>query len=582
MQLGRRYFTVVLLAALPAVVAAPLRAGDEPAESPARSVSAVLRTKSNMPTVKGIAPYRDALVVYEYEVTESNETLHVAHWAIVDAIAQPSAKRTIGRTYKMALRPLRDYPVARGVTTSNTLENFDAAVWVQTDQALKLRELGDNEYGRGITERMRTMHALRGQLELLVWGDSRTDQGVDASLLLGSDPNAFVPRTYNIAVASSGLDTLEWLSDHYLPHMPKLRWLVIGVAPRMVSESWDGRELRKITDSPAWRRDRKTDLAAWRNPPAAVLTLEQLRRRKELKWDEYCWGGDHHNHGSMSLKSARSRARHKARNPRWTLEVRDWLQLRRILRSLDRRGVNVLLFTPPTHPVFGETKVISEDSISREGHREFVRRLKRMEKHLARLFVLDVNKGARHDIPVKYFRDLDHLNSAGRTVLSRRLEAFRRTCRPRKGRRPGRRKLDPNADLAPKDTPDGCQWSRLTRGAEIYTDRRYTVKNVPDELEGALLLRTQNDDKTASAEKHLMTLRFDGPARVWLAFSQKDDLPEWTVDWHLSRQRIRTDNGEYILIHRDTVRGWGKLKGPGGGKHANFFVMAKAIRATRD
>ncbi len=533
-----------------------------------------------MPTVKGIAPYRDALVVYEYKAADSGETLHVAHWAIVDALPQPSAKRTVGKTYQLTLQPRSDAPATKDVKTSNALDNFDATVWIQTDQSLKLRELSGDQYGCGLTQRMRTLHALRGQLTLLAWGDSRTDQGLNVGLMVGGDGNQAIPRAYNLGIQSSGLDTLEWLTDHYLPHLPKLEWMVLGVAPRMVSQSWDDGEAGKIIASPACRNDVKTDFAAWRDPPAVALTIAQIRdRKKSLQWDARCWGGYDEKNGRLPMKSALRNARPKARRPRWELEVRDWLRLKRIIRRLDERGINVLLFTPPTHPAFGKTAVISEDGISREGHREFIVLLEQLQRRTKGLFVLDVNKGARHDLPADYFADLDHLNHAGRAVLSKRLEAFRKSCKRRSTPTHAGARVDPNAKRAPKGTPKGCQWGRLTKGATIYTDRDYKVRTLPDELSDALLLKTPNDDKTTPSDRQQMTVHFDGPTRVWLAMPEKDDLPAWAVDWTLSRHRIRTDNAEYILIRRDTRRGWGKLNGPGN-TTSNYFVIAKALKAT--
>jgi hypothetical protein len=576
-----RWFPACSLVLVALGSAGALPAPASAAKDSPKTVSAVLRAKSEMPTLKGIAPYRDALVVHEYALEDGGQTLHVAHWAIVDALPQPSAKRKIGETYKMTLRPVDQYPAAKGVKTSNTLDNFDAAVWVQTDQSLKLRKLSADEYGRGLTDRMRTLHALRGQLKLLVWGDSRTDQGLDAGAFFANgeqaDQDTTIPRAYNLAVQSSGLDTLEWLIDHYVPHLPELEWMVVGLDARMVAESWTGRELAKIKNSPAWRNDLKSDFAAWRNPSAVELTLAQIRsRKKTFRWDAYCWGGYDDKKGRLTMKAARRQIRHKDRNPHWALDVADWLQWKRILEKLHHRKINVLVFTPPTHPAFSDARIYSEDGISQKGYREFVGRLQRLRKQFPRLFVLDVNRGARHGLPAKYFADLDHLNHDGRDVLSRKIEVFRRKCKPRRASKRNRSRLDADGKLAPKSTPEGCEWGRLAKGAKIYTDRRYTLKAVPDELAGGLLLRTRNDDKTVSADEQRMTLRFDGPARVWLAFSEKDDLPQWAVQWNLSSHRLATDNGEYILIRRDTRRGWGKLNGPAT-RHANYFVIARPI-----
>ena len=51
-----------------------------------------LKAKSDVPTVKQIAPYHEALIVYEWEVTNvekgrfDGKRLRVAHWVVFDSM----------------------------------------------------------------------------------------------------------------------------------------------------------------------------------------------------------------------------------------------------------------------------------------------------------------------------------------------------------------------------------------------------------------------------------------------------------------------------------------------------------------
>ncbi len=571
--------SIVILAAVLCVAggagadARDARQGDRP-----RDVTATLAARSEQPTLKDIAPYRDALVVYEYQDSGGNR-LRVAHWAIRDGVVQGIAGRKIGREYSMKLRPLKAFRSLDALKRSDTLEeDFDATIYFQVDQQVTLPKLSRGEYGHGLTPRMRTLHALRGQIELLAWGDSRTDQGIDVSLMMGQDGNATVPRAYNLAVTSSGVKTFAWLVDHYVPHLPKLKWMIVGLAPRMVSCSWEGSQLRRITNSPAWREDLKTGFADWRKPTGGVITLRQLRQSKPLQWDDYLWGGHKGKKGRMSMKQARRQVKHKEHNPRWRLDVIAWLRLKKALTSLDRRGIHVLVFTPPTHPAFGESKVISEDGISREGHREFVDRLGSLQKTLGRLHVIDTNRGGKHNSPAEVFADLDHLNPTGRDRLSRFLESRRRKLKARRSApAPAEPDLDGQVEIT--RTTGGLEWSKLAKGAKMYVDRDYKVRGACEDLRGAPMLRTRNDDKTAPADKTLVEFHLDRPSRVWLGVrNDPDSLPDWLADWNLSDETLSTDQGEFVLVWRNVPKGTVRLPGLGRSSRNNYVVLVRPLR----
>jgi len=92
------------------------------------SVSARLLAKSDMPTLKQIAPYREALALYEYEVAEADDDLaagtviRVAHWVLLDGDKQPAAALTPGTVVSLRLSALDRNKQLKSNFMSDTLD----------------------------------------------------------------------------------------------------------------------------------------------------------------------------------------------------------------------------------------------------------------------------------------------------------------------------------------------------------------------------------------------------------------------------------------------------------------------------
>ncbi len=96
--------------------------------------------RSHVPTLKEIVPYREALVMYEYEVLEvlggelGDETIRVAHWASLDGSLQPIAERKVGEKDRLVLEPLDHNPQVQNIYLSDTLElRLDVPVYLDVD-----------------------------------------------------------------------------------------------------------------------------------------------------------------------------------------------------------------------------------------------------------------------------------------------------------------------------------------------------------------------------------------------------------------------------------------------------------------
>lgn len=103
------------------------------------TVIAELVNRSEFPTLDAIAPYLDALVVYEYRVLETldaddeiaNDTLlRVVHWALLTGDTMPARDYRTGNSQTLTLEPFADNPQLHDTVMTDTLEdNFDAVLY---------------------------------------------------------------------------------------------------------------------------------------------------------------------------------------------------------------------------------------------------------------------------------------------------------------------------------------------------------------------------------------------------------------------------------------------------------------------
>ncbi len=101
--------------------------------TPQGRVRAVLRQRSSTPSMREIAPYREALAVYEYEVQEVLEgdvvlvgdgkgaILRVVHRVLVDGDTLPVSRRAAAQSYELTLEPFIDHPELESLYLADTL-----------------------------------------------------------------------------------------------------------------------------------------------------------------------------------------------------------------------------------------------------------------------------------------------------------------------------------------------------------------------------------------------------------------------------------------------------------------------------
>ena len=127
----------------------------------------------------------------------------------------------------------------------------------------------------------------------------------------------------------------------------------------------------------------------------------------------------------------------------------------------------------------------------------------------------------------------------------------------------------------------------LRPGVRCYTDRAYTLKEVPPSLAGADLIQTANDDDGSRGDDWLSfeTLL---PARISIAFdSRLKKIPNWIRDGYVrSEQQIIADHWTFHLYSREVPAGRVSIGGNtedgiAGGK-GNYMVIVELLTLSNE
>ncbi len=123
------------------------------------------------------------------------------------------------------------------------------------------------------------------------------------------------------------------------------------------------------------------------------------------------------------------------------------------------------------------------------------------------------------------------------------------------------------------------QWVPAAQGSPVYVDRRYQIRSLPRDLEGASLLQTANQDDRNPQWRLL--LKFEDPSRLVVAHDARihpRHIPEWLREFKPTGQTVVTDDTSFRLYARPAGPGVVQL-GPNVGDTdpayalANYFVI---------
>ena len=107
---------------------------------PRIEVQATLIGKSKIPDPREIAPYRNVLMVNEYQIGKvlkgkyARRTIRVAQWGMLDLKPTPLANRQPGASVKLVLENFADHEELVPELISDTLEeNFDLKLYTDVN-----------------------------------------------------------------------------------------------------------------------------------------------------------------------------------------------------------------------------------------------------------------------------------------------------------------------------------------------------------------------------------------------------------------------------------------------------------------
>ena len=106
-----------------------------------------LLAKSPPPTPEQMAPYSNALIIYEYEVqkvrrgTYEHKKLRVAHWGVIDLKNTSITRVRVGTRLRLLLKPFEDFPKLQGQYIKNSLpQDLDLPLYMTVlDSRRKLK-----------------------------------------------------------------------------------------------------------------------------------------------------------------------------------------------------------------------------------------------------------------------------------------------------------------------------------------------------------------------------------------------------------------------------------------------------------
>lgn len=193
------------------------------------------------------------------------------------------------------------------------------------------------------------------------------------------------------------------------------------MSPRVVNSHYDGSKHRDLLKSPGFAFDREHAAAIWEPSEDGPVTVHQLALAPYVAgyWKERPWGWE-------ADDEIWDKPKFKKSKQRWKISGERCNRLESMIKLLGKKGVRMLLYLSPVHPVIRKSSHVDDDGTTREGYRDLVRRLKALERQYPNLFFVDLLQGGEHDFGTELFVDLDHLNESGAAKLARMLEAIRR------------------------------------------------------------------------------------------------------------------------------------------------------------
>jgi hypothetical protein len=345
-----------------------------------------------------------------------------------------------GEVVKLKLAPFDSTPGVKNLHQSDTLDSeFDAAsltaprfldVTPRPGQATPAT-LARYDYRGNVSEQMRLYWKLRGQLRVVAMGNSHATKGVNARSIMDND-NWAHPAMLNMAPAGSTNDQQCLMLREYVLQLPKLEWLLWVVSPRNFNAERidDDRKYKEFIASPGWLYDQQHRSEFWPVPETQTrVTTDELRKEMGPMGLDL-WG-------SLVIakcllpddaEERRKVVHEQCSEVEFTWNDQAFAKFRDTARAFTAKGVKVLIFTTPLHPLTKDTPAADPDGTSHEGFREMVRHMEEFAKETPGLWFRDFHKDGAHDFPAEEFYDVDHINRKGTDRLGKAIQAWMKEC----------------------------------------------------------------------------------------------------------------------------------------------------------
>ncbi len=293
---------------------------------------------------------------------------------------------------------------------------------MKEDGSVVKKMVSDNgdDMPRSLRNVRRNFILLRGQLKVVVIGDSRAERGVDPSYFLGEE-NQKHPIAFNFGLCARGMAMAQLLCEDYFAHGSKMEWVIYGLSTRVLNTYYTP---SNNEDNIKESRGYQADKAAW----ATLPDVDGMVEFSDIDTDDSSQWGFNGREGiddDISERDERERTlRELGGSGRFIFDLKRLEMLESAIKTLAEHKVKLLAFSPPIHPISIGMPCTDDDGTNREGYDEFVAQMNALDQKYPNFYFLDVNNKGEHGLDHECFYDLDHLNIRGAKKLSLRLNAF--------------------------------------------------------------------------------------------------------------------------------------------------------------
>ena len=401
-------------------------------------VEATRTAVSKVGSPQDVRPYDESLTWAEYQVKRVTtgelpaKTIRVAHWAVMKGQAVPVGTKT-GETVVMKIVPYDSVEGMKGVHANDDLDVTTEMPprFLDLSQPLPERmKLSQDrcDYGGTFSEQMQLYWKLRGQLKLVVMGNSHATKGISTPLFF-EGLNSVTPVALNLAPPGGSIEMQCLLIREYVLPLPKVEWVVWVASPRLFNEEMaDARKFQQFSVSTGRSYDVQHRDDLWPVPSAKPLAVKDLGNL-DLGVDSWGWDGRRKLMLPENPAEAKTQIAKEADRPHFTFSEERWKLFGDTVRALNERGVRVILVTLPMHPAFKDLPVSDPDGTTHEGNAEVIRHLEKMQTDFPLTWFRDFNHDAHHEFANDDFYDADHINRGASREITKQIISWMEGCK---------------------------------------------------------------------------------------------------------------------------------------------------------